>query len=67
MSLNRLPAKLFLDDNVINVEALEAYEDKEKMAVVEVFEDKDESDNNKVEFNAVMVTPQVANTFVYDP
>jgi len=57
----RLPTKLFLDDNVIKVEALEVqdeYEEKPNMVSVEVYEDKE---LNTVSISTV--TPQVAAEF----
>ena len=65
----KLPSKLYLVDNVIKVQDLD-YEDKSNMSAIEVFEDKDEAVETKVEFNAVSISsisPQVATTFVYDP
>jgi len=65
----RLPAKLFLDENVINVDHnlqnLEEYEDEEKIPTL--VEDKNDTESSMVEFSAVSVAPQVATTFVYDP
>ena len=63
----RLPTKLFLDDNVVKVEALEVqdeYEDKPSMVSVEVYEDKDMGELNTVSISTV--TPQVATEFEYN-
>jgi len=61
----RLPTKLYMDDNVVKLEALddhESFEEKVNMASLDVFEEKQE-------LNSVTVTaaPQVATEFVYDP
>ena len=64
----RLPTRLYLDDNIIRVDALEEFEDRQNMQVTEVFEDEDFGQVAKVEFNSVTVTaPQVATEFVYEP
>jgi len=63
----RLPTKLFLDDNVVKVEALEVqedYEDKPSMVSVDIYEDKDMGELNTVSISTVTtVTPQVATEF----
>jgi len=64
----RLPTRLYLDDNIIRVDALEEFEDRQNMQVTEVFEDEDFGQVAKVEFNSVTVTaPQVATEFIYEP
>ena len=66
----RLPTKLYLDDNVIKVDAMEDFEDMHNMTVTEVYEDKDYGEVARVEFNTVTVTtitPQRATEFIYDP
>ena len=66
----KLPTKIYVDDyaNAINVEANVLNPVSE---MVEIYEDKEEEDETKVEFNSsvsvTMISPQVAPTFVYDP
>ena len=66
----KLPTKIYVDDyaNAINVEANVL---KPGSEMVEIYEDKEEEYETKVEFNSAvsvpMISPQVATTFVYDP
>ena len=46
---------------------MDDFEDMHNMTVTEVYEDKDYGEVARVEFNTVIITPQVATEFIYDP
>ena len=70
----RLPTKLYVDENVMKVlfprsEPLEDLTGITDIAVVNINEEKDGGEDDKVEFHSVSittVTPQVATEFLYD-